>query len=177
MSKSKGIPILGVILVIAGAILLLNAVDLIHLHWSYFLIAAGAALFAVAFKSKDKGGVFPGAIVLLIGLLFLLRYHYILDDSMRYMWPVFPAIVGIAFFVLFIFKSSDWGLLIPGAICLFVGVYGLAYNYWLVRQSPWEIIARYWPLILIVVGAHLILKDRRRPSDKISDEEVKPPPE
>ena len=162
MSKSKGTPTLGIILVIVGLALLLNALDLYDFHWSYILIIIGAAFFVLAFTGKDKGAVFPGAILLLLGLFYLLRHYYILDDSMRYLWPVFPAMVGIAFLALYIFRPSDWGLLIPAGILLFFGIAGLGHSYRYWYYSPWELLWRYWPLALIAVGARLIVTGKRR---------------
>ena len=160
MCRNKGIPGLGIILVVFGIILLLDSFDVIVFHWSYILIALGAAFFVISFISTDKGAVFPGTILFLTGLFFLLRYNYILGDSMFYLWPIFPAIVGIAFLALFIFRPSDWGLLIPGGILLFVGIIFLAYNYDFFDYNPGRIVSRYWPVILIAIGAKMILSKK-----------------
>ena len=99
---SKQGKVFGYSLVFIGLMFLLNSFEVWEFHWSQIMIVVGIFFFAGAFTSIDKGPVFPGTIVFLIGLLFQLREYRILDDSMHYMWPVFLVIVGAAFLVLFI---------------------------------------------------------------------------
>ena len=72
MSRNKGAPTIGILLVVVGVILLLSSLGLFHFHWSYFLIIIGAAFYVTAFISAEKGGVFPGTILLLTGLFLIL---------------------------------------------------------------------------------------------------------
>lgn len=155
-------PIWGIVLVVIGLILFLGTLDIMRFHWSLILIIIGAVFFVFAFSSADRGSVFPGTILLLIGLFYFLRYYDILDHHMYYMWPVFPVIVGAAFLILFIFRPADWGLLIPAGILLLIGLVFLAYNYDFFDYNPVWLIHRYWPLILIVIGAKLLLAGRRK---------------
>jgi hypothetical protein len=78
------------------------------------------------------------------------------------MWPIIPAIVGIAFIVLFIFRPNDWGLLIPGGILLALSIVFLGYYYDLFGMDPGEIIAHYWPVILVLIGLKLVFEGRRK---------------
>jgi hypothetical protein len=166
--KNKGTPIFGMVLLIIGVMLLLSSLEVWRFHWSYILLVLGLFFFALAVSSHDKGSVFPGTILFLLGLFYLLKYHDIIYGSMFRLWPIFPAIVGVAFIVLFIVKPAEWGLLIPGGILLFFAIIFLAYNYDLFEIDPGYIIGHYWPLILIAVGAKLLADAWRRPPSKRS---------
>jgi len=154
--------VFGYSLVIIGLLFLLNSFDIWEFHWSQIMIVVGVFFYAGAFASSDKGPVFPGTIVLLIGLFFQLRELRILDDSMYYMWPVFLIITGAAFLLLFIFRPTDWGLLIPGGILITLGLLFFAYNYEVIDLDPGWLISRYWPLVLVAVGAKMLIDSRRR---------------
>ena len=164
MANGKGVPAFGIILLALGMLLLLDSLDAICFHWSYILIGIGAIFCVMAFASEDKGVIFPGVIIGLIGLFFLMRRYGVLEDSMADLWPVFPIIVGIAFLTLYIFRPSDVGLLFPAGIMLFFGVGFLAYNYMFIDLNPARLIGKYWPLILIAIGVKMILNHRGKQS-------------
>ena len=155
-------PIWGIILVALGLILLLGTLDLFFFHWSLILLITGILLFVLAFSSEDKGGVFPGSILLMLGLFYYLRFHGVMDDPWYLLWPIFPTIIGAAFLILFIFRPGDWGLLIPAGILLFLGLLFFANVYDIICWNPLRLIQRYWPLILILVGAKLLLSARKK---------------
>ena len=152
----------GYALVIIGLLFLLKSFDIWHFHWSQILIIVGIFFYAGAFTGSDRGPIFPGTIILLIGLFFLLREYDVLDDPMYYMWPVFLVITGTAFIMLYIFRPSDWGLLIPGTILLVLGILFLAYEYDVFCWNPGRFVRDFWPLILIVVGAKMLIDSRSR---------------
>lgn len=151
----------GIGLIIVGVLLLMHTFDLWDFHWSQIMVLIGIFFLVSAFTGSDHGAVFPGSIVFLIGLFFLLRYYDILDDSMYYMWPIFLVIVGIAFYLLFIFKPNDWGLLIPGTILTGLGLLFFAYNYDVIDVSPGRLVKRYWPVILIFIGLKMLIDSGR----------------
>lgn len=165
MNNSKVSLLPGFFLIGLGLILLIHKLNLFYLDWmrTYPIIfmLIGLTLFVSAILNKNRSAVFWGTIFFLFGFLFFLRnfdfieYYYIHD-----IWPVFFIIFGIAFIVLFIVKPQDWGVLIPGALFLFLGISFLLRNfhYWRVQ----EIIERYWPLLLILIGIGVILGSLKR---------------
>ena len=153
--------VFGFALVIIGLLFLLSSFDVWDFHWSHILIIIGIFFYAGAFSGSDRGPIFPGTIVLLIGLFFMLREYDVLDDSMYYMWPVFPIIVGTAFIMMYIFRPGDWGLLIPGTILLVIGILFLAYSYDVFCWNPGRFIRDFWPLILIAFGAKMLVDSKR----------------
>jgi len=151
----------GLTLIIIGLLFLFNSFGFWHFHWSQILVVMGIFFCAAAFTGHDRGPIFPGAIVLLLGLFFLLREYDILDDPMYYMWPVFLIIVGSAFLLLFIFRPEEWGLMIPGGVLILLGLLFLAYNYDIFGYNPWRLVRDYWPIILVLIGIKMLLDSRQ----------------
>lgn len=150
----------GIFLIGLGLLLLFHKLNLFYFDWSrtypMIFMLIGVTLLISSIMNKISSAIFWGTIFFLIGILFFLRnfnfidYYYIHD-----IWPTFLIIFGIAFVILFIVNPKDWGVLIPGTILLFFGTTFLFKNFHYWRAQ--ELIQRYWPLILIVIGIGIIL--------------------
>ena len=153
-------------LIFIGAVFLLRSFHVFYWGdmWPLILLGLGLLLFFSAFSKHDKGAVFPGTILILVGAFFFLWKHYYLPWYMDEMWPVFPLIVGLAFFVLFLFNPRDWGVLIPAAILIFVSAIFFADNLGAFPWSAWEVIGKTWPAVLIVIGILILISHARRKS-------------
>jgi hypothetical protein len=159
----------GLILIIIGALLLVHKLTPYSFGWyeiyPLILIALGALIFVSVIGKRDKGAVFFGTIFFLLGLFFFLRnYDIIPYYYMREVWPTFLIILGLAFGSIFITKPSDWGVLIPAGIFLFLGVVFLLRKLHVIYWDIGDIIADYWPVILIIIGGGIILGALKRSS-------------
>ena len=118
-------PIIGLVLVLLGVALLLNQMSIIHIGgWSLVwlgLLLYGAAVVLRSFVSNDRSKVFFGTLCFLTGILFFLRKGGFIHGSFSIYFPAFIIIVGVAFFMLFVFNIKDWHLLIPSLIFLGLG--------------------------------------------------------
>lgn len=120
-------------------------------------------LFVSIVGRRDKGAVFPGTILLLLGLFFFLRnYDLVPYRYVRDIWPMLLIIVGVAFLALFLTKPSDWGVLVPAAIFLFFGTVLLLNKLDVFYLDVWDIVFDYWPIALIIIGAGIILGSLKR---------------
>ena len=161
MTDKKVSIVPGILLVLVGAVLLLAKLDLVDLYWEdvypVILLGLGIMFFSFVFIRKDLNASFWGSTFLLLGVFFFLRnYNIIPYFFWDEIWPVIFLAVGIGFFVLYAFKPKDWGVLIPGAVLLFIGLISLANTmemYWRTR----DLIEDFWPLILIIIGGGLVL--------------------
>ena len=171
--KTRKFPVGGVILVLIGIVFLAESLTDLDFRWYYFLILLGIVFYAVAFSSEDKGVVFPGTILLALGLIFLLNDESIIDSWYK-TWPLFPASVGLAFIVLYICRPKDWGLLIPGGILIIFSIIFLADNYSYIHFDTLKFISRYWPLILIIIGVKLLLDSRQNRSTQKAKKDEPP---
>jgi len=164
MTRRNKAPILGWILLLVGGFLLLTHWYPITLNWTTLLMILGIGLFLIGVFHRDHGAVFPGTFLFLLGLLFYLRENYILITSWWNVWPLIILSIGVAFLILYIFEPDRKGVLFPGVILIAIGLIFLFVPWSL---CWWEFIywiGKLWPLILIVVGLHLILKSVRRKS-------------
>ena len=152
----------GLILIVIGALLLVNKLVPYSIGWyeiyPLILMALGVLIFISVIGKQDKGAVFFGTFLVLLGLFFFLRnfdiipYYY-----MREVWPIFLIILGLSFVSVFITKPYDWGVLIPGGILLFLGIVFLLRKLHIIYLDIGDIIADYWPVILIIIGGGIIL--------------------
>ena len=168
-SKNKSSIFPGLLLITIGLLLLINKLLPGYLTWRHVyplvLLALGILMLLSAFSRsrKDRGAVFPGTILFLIGLFFSLRnfdlveYYYV-----REVWPIFLIIAGVGFLALFLVRPEDTGNLIPAGILLTLGVLFLLKKLYLIDVELGEIIADYWPVILILIGANIIFVSLRR---------------
>ena len=160
-SDRAGVVVWGLIMIAIGGWFLLRTLGFrlpgMGQMWPIFPTLVGLSMFVGWLFTPDKranhGIMIPATINVLVGLFFfgftlgILRW-----GDMGFLWPVFPLIVGIAFFVAWVFSLfSNWGLLIPAGITATVGIVGLGFT--LSAQSglfAW--IIRFWPLALIALG-------------------------
>ncbi len=158
----------GVVLILIGAYLLLQGLDIISFRWHHLypliLLAIGAYLLIPVFSRKDTGAAFPATFLLVLGLFFFFRnydffswnYHFY---DMGEFWPVFLIAFGLAFIVQYMLKPDDWGSLVPGVILLFLGAVFMARS---LDWFYWFQFTDVWPVILIIIGGVLVASSLRR---------------
>ncbi len=89
---------------------------------------------------------------LCVGILLLLEEIGVVDGVHR-LWPVFPAVVGFGFLLLFFQRSrADLVLMGTGSYLIGVSVLFLICNY-----TSWSILVRLWPVFIAMVGVSSIL--------------------
>ena len=164
----------GIILIVIGALLLLNQTSVISVSWyelyPVLFIIIGGALIISGIYHKKHGAVFWGTNLFLLGVFFFLRNYDIIPYLfMDELWPVFLIIFGISFLALFIVNPADWGVLVPAGFLLFFGLIFLARNLHMESLKDW--LFDYWPMILIVVGAYIIWDSFRKtkPSEEVKE--------
>ncbi|NOZ62967.1 MAG: hypothetical protein GXO74_15025 [Calditrichaeota bacterium] len=160
----------GVFLILLGIILLLYKLMPNFFGWRelypLILLVLGIWLVIEAMlpDKKDRGAIFPGTILLLLGLFFSLRnYDLIPFYYVREVWPIFLIILGFAFLALFLVNPRDQGSLIPASLFLFFGVILLLRKLSIIDWEIGNFFADYWPVILIFVGLGIIANSLRRP--------------
>jgi predicted membrane protein len=103
---------------------------------------------------KSSGSFWVGALILIIGTLFLLQNFDVLDFGIvvAHWWPLIIVIIGL--------DRLRRGDRSGGTILLIVGVAFLTATLDIIR---WGSIFRFWPVILILVGLSILLKGRDKP--------------
>jgi len=158
VKKEYGGIIPGVILIVLGILFLLPrlGVDFGNL-WPMFLLAPGISFIIYYIfstnKEKSSGILIPGTILVLMSVFFYAQTFSGWANSDK-LWPIYPLIVGIAFYVKYLggFRK-DRGILVPANILTAIGIVFLILNYYSFNL---------WPLILIIVGLAFVLSGMRK---------------
>ena len=131
--------------------------------WPVFVLVPGLAALAgyVLGEDHEPGLAFVGTAATLLGVFFFMTTLGIggLEVSdMGRLWPVYPLIGGVAFFVQWVASSfRDWGALIPAGIAILVGLFGLVAV--VVGRTALfaNLLLNGWPVILILIGLSLVV--------------------
>jgi len=145
----------GLLLIAVGAIILMANLGFFSLvgFWPLIIILAGIFFLIQWIGDRENHGLLmPATVLTIVGLLFLYCEQYGWWN-MSYLWPVFLLAPGFGFILMYLLGEQDRGLLVPGTILLVLGVFFLSINRWA---------GRWWPAILIVLGAVLLIRPPRK---------------
>ena len=177
--KTRGSILPGLILIVIGFIMILHQLGVNFFHWDLIIpplaVILGLYMWVRASRSKDKGGVFIGTVLIVLGGFFLLwNYNPFYNHFyFRSYAPVFPLAVGVAFFALFIADFRKWWALFPAAFFLAVGGFGLAstlyyINHYILQNMMYRlrdvihVFVDYFPVILVIIGLLLVITSMRK---------------
>ena len=167
----------GLVIIIIGVLLLANNFSRFRFDWAVhfplILAIIGLLLWINAIIKRDKGGVFLGTVLFLIGGFYYARNidlipYYYFDES----WPVIPLAIGIGFIASFIFKPKEWGVLIPGLIFTLIGVYFMLQEMFYIDSYVIEEVFSYWPVLLIIIGTGILFNNLIRKTKEEKDREI-----
>ncbi len=154
----------GVLLILAGIWLGLAALGVTWARmedlWPALVIGLGLVSLISGLRGKrDEGAVWFGLAATLVGAFFL----YITLGPAEYadlqqLWPVFVLIGAAAWLVAWFVDMRNISNIVMALIAGVVGVLGLAYTYGRLDQNVAEMLLRYWPIILILVGIGLVIQ-------------------
>jgi predicted tellurium resistance membrane protein TerC len=158
---------LGLILILVGLGLTLHRMGLMHLTFDqiYPVVALAVGVFsAIAVARGDKNSVFWSGFLLMFGVATFLRNYDLVTVLWELeTWSILMLCLGLSFFVIYLFKPNDWGVLIPGCILSFIGFIMVMDD----LNFSWFTIDRIkslWPIILIIIGAGIIASSFRKKS-------------
>jgi hypothetical protein len=156
--------IIGLILIVIGAGLMANQFLPFEFGWSQIypllFLALALSAFIKAFSGQHSsafGGGFFGA----LGLFFAARNFGFIDSLWFFeWWPIIFLAMGVGFICSFLFRPTDWGVLVPAFIFTGLGSLFLLNSLGVVEdifETAWDLIDRYWPLALVLIGVAFIL--------------------
>jgi hypothetical protein len=121
------------------------------LNWPWLLIILGVIFLVVSLITRVGGTMIPG--VVLMGLGGILLYQTRTGDwaSWSYVWTLFPVLAGVGMLLGGLFDHGLRTARVPALIMIAAGALGFVVFSGMLGISPdlW----RYWPVILIVIGA------------------------
>lgn len=156
----------GVLLILLGLGFLANQMfpDLFaRFAWPWLLVALGGVFTLMALVTRAGGMLIPGLILLGLGGIFLYQTRTDNWASWAYLWPLMPGLAGLGLFLGSFIDREMRPARLVGLIMLAAGLVLLAVFGGLFGLTP-EIL-RFWPVILIVVGAIVFLRAMRPRSE------------
>lgn len=159
--------IAGIILIAIGLVVLGDNLGLFYLSWDtfwpWFMIIGGVLFLLGWMNDREKYGMLmPASVLLVYGFLFLYSSYdgwWRMDE----LWPFFLIGPGIGFLMMYFLGKKENGLLVPATILL-----GLGSVFLIGSGTP----RFFWPILLIILGALLLFKSRRREEDIPEAEEI-----
>jgi hypothetical protein len=161
-------PWFGVVMITAGAVLLLSRIHLLHVDW---LTAVWAVVAAVGIwklvrgvAGRRRGEAFWGLVLTAIGV-----YEVLANGDFVELWPgvEFSALmmtVGAGFLLMFVLVPRGWRVLIPAVFFLAIGGAMLAAELeYADRWSVARLVSTYWPVAIIALGAAMLIPGDTRP--------------
>jgi hypothetical protein len=161
--NSSSSMVAGVILIVLGLVFFAVTQGAFKLSWGNFLpvfpIVAGGIVLFQALYARDSahraGLVLGGTIPFLVGVFFLcITLGLFSWRDMGSLWPVFPLIVGVAFWAAFFVSGlQQRGYLIPAIVLTLVGMVFLGIT---LTSVGYGVLGKLWPLFLILAGVLLL---------------------
>lgn len=124
------------------------------LAWPSILLIIGVAFLTQGSFGREYGSIFPGALLLLLGIHF---HSLALFSFWPNHWAMFTAIVGLSF--LFLYTKTKREGLLPAIILIVISALGLfSKDIMNLFGSVFQLIDGFWPLLLIAIGVYFIFR-------------------
>ena len=150
MERSSQHLVWGILLIILGVVFLLGNLSEVSMArlWPVFPLVVGLGFWIAYFENRQNAGILmPGSILVVTSLLFF--YCNLTSWSeMELLWPVFVLAPAVGFIAMYLGGNRDRSLLFPAGILILIGIIFLSISHGL---------SEYWPILLIIAGAGLIL--------------------
>ena len=131
--------------------------------WPWLLVALGAIFVVVSLLTRTGGTIVPGVILLGVGGILLYQTRTGNWESWAYLWPLMPGLAGLGLFLGSFIDREMRPARLVGLIMLAAGLVLLAVFGGLFGLTP-EIL-RFWPVLLILVGAIIFFRALRPRSE------------
>lgn len=127
--------------------------------WPVGLLIPGLVLlYYRIFRDGPDSYLFLGIATLLSGLLLLIT-KIVVPLELTAVWPFFMTICGVALLVYGLRKQgyTRLSLVIPGVATLLLSFLFLPFSLGIIKIPFAEVVAEWWPLILVVAGLALLV--------------------
>lgn len=156
--------IIGVLIIVMGIFTLLWTLGYFpsfRALWTLPMVVMGLFfLYAVYFRGKNDLYIIFGMILFLVGIFFLLVNTIVSEKSLIKIWPGFMLIAGISL-VPYAFKRKrrrqQVAIAIPALSLICLSLIFFLFSFNLTGMSLSEFVSRWWPLLIIFLGASFII--------------------
>lgn len=155
-------PLFAVLLIVVGAVLLLDRSRVINFGWpliAWLIIAVlGGYKLYNGFLFPRAARIFWGTVFFLVGLYNVLWEIGILELPGGTLLPAFLAVAGLGFLLAFIRQPHEWHLAVPAIALLGAGfLMVFAELEYVGRWAVIDGLMQWWPIALILFGGSLLL--------------------
>ena len=130
--------------------------------WGYGLIFYGISLVYISFGNNQRGRLFIGSIIFLIGLLLFIISKFEFFSVSTLILPSLLLIFSISFLMLFLDNLKERSLILISLAFFIAGTIYTLFNGEIsllsFLNSVKQITLSYWPVILIAAGIILIIQ-------------------
>ena len=173
--------ILGILILLFGVLLLLWRLGLfpsMNTLWPIPVIILGLVFLYLAFLlGRSRRYIFPGMILTLAGLFFLLQEVVIPGHNMARIWPVFVLIIGLCVLPYgYKLKGNTRAIfIIPGYFLVGLSVIFFPFSMGWVEKGFTDFVLIWWPMLLLLIGSllvasHFLRKSSSENSDSYKDD-------
>ena len=151
-----------IFLALATALKLVGVIDVQSIELiGYAMLFYGINLVYTTFGKRERGVLFAGTSLFLIGLLIFFTNHFEFLNEREIIFPSILFIAGIGFLMLFFDDTSRKNFFFISAILIFAAtaVTAILGNITLPLffNSIIKITSKYWPVALIAIGLIIII--------------------
>ena len=157
----------GIVLITLGVVMLLDRLDVLPMRWESFIwivgVCVGGFLVFDGFRRMRRARIYWGSVLFFFSSYWVLARWDVIHHHGFFVTPVILLSFGLSFVLLYASNTNEYGLLFPAV--LLTGVGGAMILWWLEYFEWYEVscyVRTYWPLLLVIWGAALLLR-RRKP--------------
>ncbi len=157
--------VFGIILLLIGALFLavefnfppgMNAIMQIQYQWPLIVVGVGVLLFLLGLLTRAPGMSVPACIVAGVGGILYYDNVTLNWASWSYTWTLIPGFVGVGLLLSTLLGGIEKGGYRDGL--RLIAISAVLFFIFLMIFSGQAVFARYWPVLVILVGAWIIIQ-------------------
>ena len=118
----------------------------------------GVIFLAMHFIGKIEWAIYPGAFTATVGTVIFLAARGL---NMDMFWPLFVIAPGMSFWIIRASSPANQWAAYPAAIVTGIGLVMFLFSSGLVSWFYLDIVGKFWPVVLIVIGLFLIFRSHK----------------
>ena len=148
----------GLALIGIGIVALLFQLGVGDLFGEAMVLTVGVVFLLIRFVGKVRWAVYPGAFTSTVGAVIFLAAR---DVDMEVFWPLFVIAPGVSFLIIRAASPKERWAVFPGLLITGIGLIMFLFSTGLLSWFYLDILAKFWPLALIIMGLLCIVGSRR----------------
>lgn len=145
----------GLLLIALGVLALLGNIGLGDVFGGAIVAVIGILFLVVHYIGRQEWAIYPGAFTTPVGIVVFLTTRGL---NMDVWWPLFVAAPGVSFLFLRANGEQHKWAIYPGVIVVLMAGVMFAFSSGALSWLYMDVVGKIWPVALILVGLVMILK-------------------